>query len=217
MYEQIAGNKRKSFFLVLFFLLLIFALAWVFSQLTELGPAGVVLAVVIAVFMTFGSYYSSDKIVLAVSKARPVTKEEYPYLYNVVEGVARLRRFDDDARFTGKPNITLGQVLMDADNLSNSDMDGPHNSGDGLRAPRLVPPLRASVPTPTGIAAMRIPYLRRTGEHGFAIPDPNLKFDIHTFMINMVANYFASGGTVLKDDHCMHDWSCDWIPPPAAP
>jgi heat shock protein HtpX len=88
MYEQIASNKRKSVLLVLFFLLLIFALGWVFTQLTELGPAGIVLAVVIAVFMTFGSYYSSDKIVLAVSKARPVTKEEYPYLYNVVEGVA---------------------------------------------------------------------------------------------------------------------------------
>jgi len=88
MYEQIASNKRKSFFLVLFFMLLIFALAWVFSELTELGPAGLVLAAVLAVTMTFGSYYSSDKIVLAVSKARPVTKEEYPYLYNVVEGVA---------------------------------------------------------------------------------------------------------------------------------
>ena len=35
-----------------------------------------------------GSYYSSDKIVLAMSKARPVTKEEFPYLYNVVEGLA---------------------------------------------------------------------------------------------------------------------------------
>jgi heat shock protein HtpX len=38
--------------------------------------------------MTIGSYYASDKIVLAVSRARPVKKEEYPYLYNVVEGLA---------------------------------------------------------------------------------------------------------------------------------
>ena len=62
MYEQIASNKRKSFFLVLFFLLLIFALAWVFSELTELGPAGLVLAAVLAVAMTFGSYYSSTML-----------------------------------------------------------------------------------------------------------------------------------------------------------
>lgn len=88
MYEQIASNKRKSFFLVLFFLGLIFGLAWIFGELTNLGPQGLILAVVIAVVMTFGSYYSSDKIVLAISRARPVEKKDYPYLYNVVEGLA---------------------------------------------------------------------------------------------------------------------------------
>ncbi len=88
MYEQIASNKRKSFFLILFFLCLVFALAWLLGELTNLGPQGLILAIIIAVALTFGSYYSSDKIVLAISKARPVTKKEYPYLYNVVEGLA---------------------------------------------------------------------------------------------------------------------------------
>jgi heat shock protein HtpX len=88
MYEQISSNKRKSVVLILFFLVLIFALSWVFGRLFEFGPYASVLAIFIAVAMTFGSYYASDKIVLAVSKARPVTKEEYPYLYNVVEGLA---------------------------------------------------------------------------------------------------------------------------------
>jgi heat shock protein HtpX len=88
MYEQIASNKRKSFFLILFFLFLIFALAWIFAELTDMGPYGLVLAAVIAIALTFGSYYSSDKIVLAVSKAKPVEKKDYPYLYNVVEGLA---------------------------------------------------------------------------------------------------------------------------------
>jgi heat shock protein HtpX len=88
MYEQIASNKRKSFFLILFFLCLIFGLAWIFGELTGWGPQGLIIAVVIAVAVTFGSYYASDKIVLAISKARPVTKKEYPHLYNVVEGLA---------------------------------------------------------------------------------------------------------------------------------
>ncbi len=88
MYEQITRNKWKSFFLILFFICLIFALTWAFGELTGWGPQGFVIAVVIAVAMTFGSYYASDKIVLAISRARPVTKEEYPYLYNVVEGLA---------------------------------------------------------------------------------------------------------------------------------
>ena len=88
MYEQIASNKRKSFFLILFFLCLVFALSWLFGELTNLGPSGLILAGVIAVVMTFGSYYSSDKIVLAISRARPVKKKDYPHLYNVVEGLA---------------------------------------------------------------------------------------------------------------------------------
>jgi heat shock protein HtpX len=88
MYEQITRNKWRSVFLVLFFLCLIFALVWAFGELTGWGPQGLVLAVVIAVVMTFGSYYASDKIVLAISRAKPVTKQEYPYLYNVVEGLA---------------------------------------------------------------------------------------------------------------------------------
>jgi heat shock protein HtpX len=88
MYEQITRNKWKSFFLVLFFLCLIFALTWAFGEITGWGTQGLIIAVLIAVAMTFGSYYASDKIVLAISRARPVKKEEYPYLYNVVEGLA---------------------------------------------------------------------------------------------------------------------------------
>ncbi|MFQ6108013.1 MAG: zinc metalloprotease HtpX, partial [Candidatus Aminicenantales bacterium] len=88
MYEQISRNKWKSFFLILFFLVLIFALTWVFGELTDLGPQGLILAAIIALAITWGSYYASDKIVLAISRARPVKKQDYPYLYNVVEGLA---------------------------------------------------------------------------------------------------------------------------------
>jgi heat shock protein HtpX len=88
MYEQIASNKRKSILLVLFFLGLIFLLAWLFDQMVGMGTEGLIAAGVIAMAMTIGSYYASDKVVLAMSKARPVTKEEYPYLYNVVEGLS---------------------------------------------------------------------------------------------------------------------------------
>jgi heat shock protein HtpX len=88
MYEQIAANKRKSIFLILFFLVLIFALAWAFGQITDFGRYAIIPAAVLAVFMTWGSYYYSDRIALRVSRARPVSKDEYPYLYNVVEGLA---------------------------------------------------------------------------------------------------------------------------------
>jgi heat shock protein HtpX len=87
MYEQIARNKWKSAALVLFFVVFIFVLTWVFEQVTGWGKGGLVLALAVSMLMAAGGYFASDKIVLAISRARPVTKEEFPYLYNVVEGL----------------------------------------------------------------------------------------------------------------------------------
>ena len=88
MYEQISRNKWKSAALVVFFMAFIFLLTWFFEYVTGWGKGGLALAVIVSMAMAAAGYYSSDKIVLAISKARPVTKEEYPYLYNVVEGLA---------------------------------------------------------------------------------------------------------------------------------
>lgn len=88
IYEQISANKRKSFVLVTFFLVLIFALAAVLAELAGMGRAGIVAALVIAGGLSAISYYGSDNITLAISKARPAPREEFPHLYNVVEGLA---------------------------------------------------------------------------------------------------------------------------------
>jgi heat shock protein HtpX len=88
VYEQISRNKWKSAFLVFFFMAFVFFLTWIFGEVTGWGKEGLVLAVVISMAMAAVGYYSSDKIVLAISRARPVTKEEFPHLYNVVEGLA---------------------------------------------------------------------------------------------------------------------------------
>jgi heat shock protein HtpX len=88
MYEQISRNKWKSAALVVFFMGLIFLLTWFFEYVTGWGKGGLVLALVVAMGMAAVGYYQSDRIVLGISRAKPVTKEEYPYLYNVVEGLA---------------------------------------------------------------------------------------------------------------------------------
>jgi heat shock protein HtpX len=88
MYEQISRNKWKSLALVVFFMAFIFVLTWFFEYLTGWGKGGLVLAVFVSMAMAAVGYYASDKIVLGISRARPVTKEEFPYLYNVVEGLA---------------------------------------------------------------------------------------------------------------------------------
>lgn len=88
MYEQIRKNKIKSFLLILFFFLLIFGLTWVIEVFFGWGKNGLIIALIISFAVTFSSYYWSDRIVLAVSRARPLEKREYPYLFHTVEGLA---------------------------------------------------------------------------------------------------------------------------------
>jgi heat shock protein HtpX len=88
VYEQIARNKRRSALIFLFFLVMIFALAYAFGELAGMGTGGLIFAALIAGGLSFLSYWTSDSVVLAISRAKPVTKEDYPYLYNVVEGLA---------------------------------------------------------------------------------------------------------------------------------
>jgi heat shock protein HtpX len=49
------------------------------------GKAGIQIAFVFALIMNFGSYFFSDKIALSMYRAQPVTKEDAPELYEIVE------------------------------------------------------------------------------------------------------------------------------------
>ncbi|HYW68651.1 MAG TPA: M48 family metallopeptidase [bacterium] len=88
MWEQITSNKVKSGFLVAFFVVFVIFLGWIFGETTVWGPYATVLAVVVAGVGAIVSWYNSDKMVLAISKARPAEKSQYPHLYNSVEGLA---------------------------------------------------------------------------------------------------------------------------------
>lgn len=88
MYEQIASNINRTRLLMGLFIALVALLGYVFGEMSGAGWSGLVIALIISVAMSFASYYYSDQIVLAISRARPVTKDEYPYLWNTVEGLA---------------------------------------------------------------------------------------------------------------------------------
>ncbi len=49
------------------------------------GQNGMVIALIIAGVMNFVSYFYSDKISLAMYSAKPVTREQLPRVYDVVE------------------------------------------------------------------------------------------------------------------------------------
>lgn len=88
MYDQIASNKFKSVVLIIVFVLLVVLIGWVFGEAMQWGYAGLVLAFIAAFAMAWGSYWYSDRIVLSISRARPVDRNIEPYLVNTVEGLA---------------------------------------------------------------------------------------------------------------------------------
>ncbi len=86
LYTQADSNIRKTWLLITGFLVFIIALGWFFSQLLQ-EPAILIIAVIFAVVQSFFSYWYSDKIVLAMTRARPVAKKDNPELYRLVENL----------------------------------------------------------------------------------------------------------------------------------
>ena len=87
MYDQISSNKRRSFLLIAGFVLLVTLVGVAVNQLIGYGPIGIVIAVLFAGATAFFSYWKSDAIALAVSRAEPADPQTYRRLYNLVEGL----------------------------------------------------------------------------------------------------------------------------------
>ena len=86
-----------------FFLGLLSALLLVLGNALG-GRQGMVVALVFAAAMNFFSYWFSDRLVLAMHRAQPVTREQAPQLYEILE------------RLTGRAGIVRrqdGQRLAD--------------------------------------------------------------------------------------------------------
>jgi heat shock protein HtpX len=74
------GNTFKTAFLLTALTLLLMFIGRAFG-----GQNGMLLALIIAAVMNFVSYFYSDKIALAVYRAQPVTREQLPRAYAIVE------------------------------------------------------------------------------------------------------------------------------------
>ncbi len=117
-YDAISANRWKTFFMVFLFLVLVGVVVWAIAGATGWGYYAVPLAVVVAIIMTWGSYFLSDKIVLGMSQAHPVDKNEFPYLVNITEAVAL------------GAGVPVPKLYMIEDTAPNAFATGrnPHNS-----------------------------------------------------------------------------------------
>lgn len=86
LYTHSDSNKRKTWLLMSVFFVLIMLIGYVFSIAMD-SSAILYIAVIFSVVSSFISYWWSDKIVLAMSDAKPIYHDSNRELYHVVENL----------------------------------------------------------------------------------------------------------------------------------
>jgi len=86
MYSQISANKRKTWFIMAFFLVILGALGWIVSGLTG-TPQFFYLAFVVGGVYALIQYFAAAKLALAMNKAHEIQKHDNPRLYRTVENL----------------------------------------------------------------------------------------------------------------------------------
>ncbi|MFZ9472045.1 MAG: M48 family metalloprotease [Candidatus Nanopelagicaceae bacterium] len=103
-----SSNKRKTFFLLIAFALLMWLVA--FAAVSYFGGSGAVvlpIAVGFALITTWWSYYSSDKLVIRMTGAQVLQESENPKLFGLVQEVCLA---------SGLPMPKVAVVIDDAPN-----------------------------------------------------------------------------------------------------
>lgn len=98
----------------------IILIGWAFSEFTEMGYSGIVIAVIISIIMALSSYYQGDKLALATAGAKgPIVKQDNPYLYRLVENLSIA---------TGLPEPKIYLIQDQAINAFATGRDPKHSS-----------------------------------------------------------------------------------------
>jgi heat shock protein HtpX len=87
LYTHQSSNITKTWVLMGSFFLMVIALSYFIAF--YLGDSTILYAgVAFALIMNVGSYWFSDKLVLKMTNAKPIAKQDAPELYNIVENLA---------------------------------------------------------------------------------------------------------------------------------
>ena len=86
LYSTADSNVLKTWILMSAFFVLIILLGWAFSWIFN-DVSIVIVAVVVSIVMNVTSFWFSDKITLALSGAKPLSKEDHKELWNITENL----------------------------------------------------------------------------------------------------------------------------------
>ena len=76
------------------------------------GQSGLLIALIFSIIMNFAAYWFSDKIALAIYRARPVTEKDAPKLYKIVREISKMA------------NIPMPKVYIIPSNILNAFATG---------------------------------------------------------------------------------------------
>ncbi len=86
LYSQADSNVRKTWALIVFFLIFVIGLGWLFSYLLN-DIVFLVIASFLAILQVVTGFFYSDKIILKMSGAQEIKKEDHLELYRTVENL----------------------------------------------------------------------------------------------------------------------------------
>ena len=86
MWEQIRSNRIRSVVLVVAMGILLLAVGYVIGlAFFDSGVTGLIIAILVWVLLNLIALFQGDNILLALSRAKKISSDDYPRLYNVVE------------------------------------------------------------------------------------------------------------------------------------
>ncbi|MBI5044315.1 MAG: M48 family metallopeptidase [Candidatus Levybacteria bacterium] len=89
MYNAIGKNKRNTIVIMVLFAVFVTTVGYVYGKASGGGgSAYAVIAFIFALISTVGSYFYSDKLVLATTRAQKIVKKDNPQLFTIVENLA---------------------------------------------------------------------------------------------------------------------------------
>jgi heat shock protein HtpX len=88
VYKAISANKYKTWLIMVLFVVFITTIVYVYTKTMGFGLSLVGFAFIITGLTSLGSYYYSDKIVLATTGSKPIQKKDNPELFRIVENLS---------------------------------------------------------------------------------------------------------------------------------
>jgi heat shock protein HtpX len=87
LYTHQRSNVAKTWVIMVLFFVIVIALGWFISYYYQ-NPLILYVAVLLSIVMNVVGYWFSDRVVISLTGAKPVTRESHTELWNIVENLA---------------------------------------------------------------------------------------------------------------------------------